>query len=927
MKKFIRLFFFTFFSVWLFIPLLFAQTPIVLDKPSQIIDIGQAVVFLQDTTNSLTIKDILQADKQKLFVSAAQTTTNFGNTKATIWAKLVVQVATAGTWLLKIDNAMLDEVAFYSPAKQANGYVNDLPFQTGAVFPFSQRIYQTNALLFPLTSAEDSAQTANLQTYYFRVKSNFPVDLPLKVSTWKPFFEQHHRFDISYGIYFGIMFVMGLYNFFVFVAVKDKTYLYYVCYVFTIALLYATLKGYSFEFLWAKLPIINFFVPTFASIAPMFGLLFASNFLHSEIHTPVLHKVGYLLHGLFGLCILANLGGDYAISAGVSQLGAMLFVVYLLVLGLVNYARGNKIARFFLLAWACYIVSVIIFILQINTVLPANHFTSNAVFFGSAIEVLLLSFALADKIAVLKKEKEASLLANDKLISEQKQVLTEKVKEQTKELTEANEELKNNSEELQAVNEELQKIIDLVNRQKTEINSKHDELQNSYKSISILEEIGKQVNATLDMRVIIKTVYQSINQLMAAEFFGIGIYKAKENCLEFDGFMENNEELPYHTESLTAQDRYAVRCFLTQYEIILHHVSEEIPNYQVQIGAMPEAMVYLPLIYQQKTLGVITVQSLQPHAYNEYHLTMLRSIASYAASALDNALSYREIEKNRAEIQRKNEDITASISYAKRIQTAMLPTTTQLNEILGKENFFVLFKPRDIVSGDFYWAATMRGDAIIAVGDCTGHGVPGAFVSMIGSSFLDEIVLSQGFTNPSTILKHLNKKVIEFFKQKTSLGNEGVSDGMDISILSLYKAKDVEETTGNTKFEKALFAAAMNPLYYVQHKELKEIKATKQTIGGMDNNSKILFESTEISLDVPTSFYLFTDGFQDQFGGSKNKKFMTANFRRLIESVQTQPLTEQHQTLAHTLSTWQGAEPQTDDICVFCLQTHQTNHK
>ncbi len=895
----------------------FAQSVFVLDTPDKILSIGQSVAFYQDSTNLLKINDLLQADKQKLFAPSPQATPNFGNTPYAIWGKFTVRCATEGTWLLKIDNPMLDEVQFFSPVLGADSASATTYTTTriGATLPFVQRNYLTNIFLLPLQTTKDNT---GLQTYYFRVKSNFPVELPLQVGTWKPFFEQHHRNDVAYGLYFGIMLVMALYNLFVFVSVKDKTYLFYVGYVFFIALLYGSIKGYSFEFLWRNYATINFYVPTMASIAPIFALLFAAFFLHSKEYTPRLHKVSYALHLLFGVCILLNLSGDYQISAAVSQGGAMLFVVYLLTLGIVNYLNKNKIARFFLLAWVCYIVAVIVFILQLNAVLPSNWFTSNSVFFGSAIEVILLSFALADKIAVLKKEKEQTLLANEILIREQKQELAEKVREQTRELVEANEELRNSTEELHVMNEELQKTLELANSQKAEIDQKHGELENSYRSVNILSEIGRQVNATLDLRIIIKTVYDNINELMPAEFFGIGIYREQGNLLEFDGFMENGAELPFHTESLTENWRYAVQCFNSQQEIILHHASAEVTNYKAEIGITPEAILYLPLVYQNKPLGVITVQSEKPNAYNAYHLTMLRSIASYTASALDNALSYREIEKNRTEIQKKNEDITASISYAKRIQTAMLPTNSQLESLIGKGNFFVFFKPRDIVSGDFYWAADMRGDAVIAVGDCTGHGVPGAFVSMIGSSFLDEIVLANGFTNPTTILKHLNKKIVEFFKQKTILGDEAVSDGMDISVISLYKTKNVAPDQP-AKFEKALFAGAMNPLYYVQEGKLLEIKATKTAIGGASKDTKVVFESTPINLEKPTTFYLFSDGYQDQFGGEKNKKFMTANFRRLLESVQEQPMENQKNVLAVTLANWQGAEKQTDDICVVGL--------
>ncbi len=181
-----------------------------------------------------------------------------------------------------------------------------------------------------------------------------------------------------------------------------------------------------------------------------------------------------------------------------------------------------------------------------------------------------------------------------------------------------------------------------------------------------------------------------------------------------------------------------------------------------------------------------------------------------------------------AELRKKNDNIIASITYAKRIQTAILPFEERIGKSLGKDNFFVFFQPKDIVSGDFYWLEEIqRSDAsgqtetinFVAVADCTGHGVPGAFMSMIGNQLLYEIIIKNHIYSPCLILNSLHKEVHRVLRQKETQTN----DGMDMAILAFQKNKNI------TKLE---YAGAMNPLYYVQNNEFVEIKATKRSIGG-----------------------------------------------------------------------------------------------
>ena len=251
-------------------------------------------------------------------------------------------------------------------------------------------------------------------------------------------------------------------------------------------------------------------------------------------------------------------------------------------------------------------------------------------------------------------------------------------------------------------------------------------------------------------------------------------------------------------------------------------------------------------------------------------------------------------------INKKNKDITASIEYAKRIQTAMLPLDNTIDKHL-KEHF-ILFKPRDIVSGDFYWFQhTPDNKTIITAVDCTGHGVPGAFMSMIGSEILTTIV-SKGVTDAGKILDMKNQYVRNALKQETG-GNQ---DGMDMALCVIDKEKKTVE-----------FAGAKNPILIIKNDKITKIKGDRQSIGGhqiMDEN----FKKHIIPIDdIPTYFYIFSDGFQDQFGGPSKRKFMIKRMKQMILDNHKKPMPEQKQILDAAIIDWMKDTFQTDDIIVI----------
>lgn len=259
----------------------------------------------------------------------------------------------------------------------------------------------------------------------------------------------------------------------------------------------------------------------------------------------------------------------------------------------------------------------------------------------------------------------------------------------------------------------------------------------------------------------------------------------------------------------------------------------------------------------------------------------------------------KELEHQKVEIEEKNKDIMDSIIYAKRIQNTILPSKERLNQYFS--DYFVLYKPKDIVSGDFYWSVEKNGKYLFSAVDCTGHGVPGAFVSIVGSNSLNRCVNEFNLIRPAEILNKLRELVIEAFEQE---GSSNVKDGMDIALCSI----DFE--TGTLEY-----AGANNALYIVRKGQILETKADKQPIGAFEHLRP--FTNHEIKLEKGDRIYVFSDGYVDQFGGPKGKKFKSKAFKKVLSEVYDMPMREQKKILDKTIKEWQGNLEQIDDICVF----------
>lgn len=296
------------------------------------------------------------------------------------------------------------------------------------------------------------------------------------------------------------------------------------------------------------------------------------------------------------------------------------------------------------------------------------------------------------------------------------------------------------------------------------------------------------------------------------------------------------------------------------------------------------------------------------------------------------------IQSQNEELDEKNKNILDSIFYAKRIQEAVLPTREHLNEIL--KDYFIFFQPRDIVSGDFYWAFVHKEVLYCAVVDCTGHGVPGALMSILGNAFLNEIIEKNETKNPALVLNILRQYIIKSLKQKGIF--EEQKDGMDISlvILDTIPEKVLREDGNYQEVFNMSYAGANNPAWVIRKKssyhrviegnskiivkqathatELIELIPDKMPIGiheKLDN-----FAEQKLQLFKGDILYLFSDGYADQFGGIRDKKFKYTQLRKLLVSISDQPMNEQYDILKKMFNEWKGFHKQTDDVTVMGIK-------
>ena len=402
-----------------------AQVPIDLADSKKFYDHSNSFLFLKDDERKFSSRDFHSPEFLDAFKPAAAKQFNFGLTSAAIWYRFVLVNETGDRWLLKAKNPTIQEVTLFTPRK--SGTCDSISINL--LQKIEERPWHNNHYFFTLPFPDDSRQE-----FFLRITSDHSMTIPPQIGTEDSFFVSNHYNDIWAGIYLGLVLVMAVYNLFIFISIRDKSYLWYVLYILCIGFLVSTHNGYPFDLFWYNHPWLNTYIDLLTSGAGVFAILFTMNFLHTKTMAPRIHTGLYIVMAFYAAAAVLVLA-KFTLAASVAEaLIGFIGSIYVFWAVIYIYRTGFKPARYYLLAWGALMLSVLVFVLFDIGVFDLKGSQVDPLLIGSAAEALLLSFALADRYNAYKKEKED-------LVSRQNVILEQKVEERTQALKETQQQL------------------------------------------------------------------------------------------------------------------------------------------------------------------------------------------------------------------------------------------------------------------------------------------------------------------------------------------------------------------------------------------------------------------------------------------------------------------------------------------------------
>lgn len=406
-------------------------------EEGQLKNISSSVEILEDKNNAIDVNELSKHD----FTPVKSQVANLGFSNSYYWIKIPITNQTnQEQLLLQLSLPILDYIEFYNLSDQGGYHVT----LTGEEFPFHQRKYLDPNYIFDIEIPKGVTRN-----FYMKVRSNEAIQLPITIGNETAIYTRLKLRDVLSGLYFGIMLVMILYNLFIYFSVKDRSYIYYVIYILLVLITQTILQGYPYQYLWPNSPVIaKYSLFIFPSLVGIASMVFMNVFLKVREYNKVLFKLTFLFTAVYIISMVLAVINIFDVSQKVMEINAMVVSIFMVVTAIHVIRKGFTPAKYFLTAWVIFLLGVVVFILKDLEVLPYNNFTRYTMQIGSAIETVLLSFALAARINIYKKERLDALEENERIVQEQNIILEKKVAERTEELKQTLADLKQTQSKL-----------------------------------------------------------------------------------------------------------------------------------------------------------------------------------------------------------------------------------------------------------------------------------------------------------------------------------------------------------------------------------------------------------------------------------------------------------------------------------------------
>ncbi len=687
-----------------------------LNSDTKTLNLGALFDYCEDKRGDMELTSLMSEKGAGLWKKNEKKALTFGYSNSVYWIKgeLVNEEAKALTFLVEVAYPVIDHITAYVLKEKS---LEELTM--GDKLPFHSRPVEHRNFLFPLSlGAKENV------TLVLRVKTTSSMQIPLYIHNERYFMENDQSVMLGLGLYYGSMVIMILYNLFVFLSVREINYLYYVIYVASMAIFLTSLNGTSYHYLWPGSTWWNdqVLVVSLNGVV-FFAILFTVGFLKIRESRPKSYRLFFVMACLSAFILVISFKIPYKIGILSTMALAVVSIVWCMIVTIQRWLEGYSSARFYAVAWFAMLAGGIILALNKVGVIPRSGLTEYATQYGSVLEVVLLSFALADRLNIEKKER----------IEAQNQA------------------------HLQERNARIANENALMNERKA-----REAREQAF-------EVQKKAKETLEQKVEERT----------------------------------------------------------------HELNE--------------------------TLDIV---------------------------------------------KEANSQILSSLRYARMIQLAMLPQAERLSEYFARH--FVWWQPRDIVGGDFYYIDAIEPGHIVAVADCTGHGVPGAFMTLIASSELKRIVRGDGCYDPGEILTRMNRRIRKTLKQDTSTAIS--DDGLDIGICVIRKQDGVLE-----------FAGARLGLVYTLGEAMLTVHGDRNSVGYVSSPADYAYPSHRIPFSNDMTFYMFTDGVTDQLGGEKARRFGTRRLMEVLEKNRALSIDIQYERLKAALDGYRGDRDQMDDMTMVAF--------